>query len=374
MPEETNQTDLKEENERLKQKVKEYEALQEDMMAQRVFEKTRKLLTVYITVGGFLLLVAGVVGVMQIVDYAKNHAKESIEKIVENESKKALSDETEKQKKSLLEATEKMRKEYAELGHAKEAEFEKISGEQITRFRMVSLPIGTSRSVEGGTTVPGRLDYASEMGPIRDVGTEGSVVGFAMADALEYQIKKTMEKRVTISPRYIYYKTRELEGTVDSDAGATLLDAVKVVSQVGAVAEETWPYRPGEFRAKPPNDVEKAAHYKITRARPVRNSAEMKAALAQFGPAVAGFPMYASEQTQAVVDSGVIPMPAGNEQLLGGHAACFVGFDDGKKLLKFRNSWGSSWGDKGHGYLSYEYFDKMNVDAWSISMEPANRP
>jgi C1A family cysteine protease len=147
-----------------------------------------------------------------------------------------------------------------------------------------------------------------------------------------------------------------------------------VLRQVGAVAEDVWPYRPGEFRNRPPEAVEKAEHYKITQSQIVRNSTEMKAALQRFGPVPGGFTAYESSQSKATEKNGVIPMPKAKEGVVGGHAVCFVGFDDNKKLFKFKNQWGEDWGDKGYGYLSYEYVDKLLADAWAISMEPLPSP
>ena len=140
--------------------------------------------------------------------------------------------------------------------------------------------------------------------------------------------------------------------------------------RTGAVSEDVWPYRSGEFRAKPPAAVEKAEHYKITQSQPVHNSTEMKAALQRWGPVPGGFVIYESANNPAARKNGVIQMPSANERIVGGHAVCFVGFDDGKKLLKFKNQWGKDWGDNGYGYLSYEYADKFLSDAWAISMEP----
>lgn len=60
-------------------------------------------------------------------------------------------------------------------------------------------------------------------------------------------------------------------------------------------------------------------------------------------------------------------MPTKSDTVDGGHAVLGVGYDDGKQLLKFRNSWGPSWGEQGYGYLPYAYFNSSLVaDCWTI--------
>ena len=56
--------------------------------------------------------------------------------------------------------------------------------------------------------------------------------------------------------------------------------------------------------------------------------------------------------------------------MTGGHAVMSVGYDDGKKIkgaglnapetkgaLMIRNSWGGGWGEKGYGWLPYDYVE-----------------
>jgi C1A family cysteine protease len=60
-------------------------------------------------------------------------------------------------------------------------------------------------------------------------------------------------------------------------------------------------------------------------------------------------------------------MAALKEQIIGGHAIVMVGFDDKHKRIKFVSFWGSSWGDHGFCYLSYDYVEKHLSDAWTFT-------
>jgi GNAT superfamily N-acetyltransferase len=62
---------------------------------------------------------------------------------------------------------------------------------------------------------------------------------------------------------------------------------------------------------------------------------------------------------------GRVPLPANGEAEKGVHAVAIMGrFEDAGEVLRFANSWGTGWGDKGYGWLSREYLERYMVDAW----------
>lgn len=346
--------ELQKQNDELKQRLQEYKSLEEDLMANRVFRKAKKQFSVYLTVGGIVIVLGAIVGINAITDYAKSLAKDKIAAMTTDEIKNDLQVEGKRQITVLVEGQRPVIVEFTK--------------QQLARLTLATQPIGELKAAPTDTTARA-VDYTARMPTVKNSGNEGSTVGFAVATTLEYQIEKTLGKRITISPRYIYYCARLKTGNTDTDSGAMLRDAIDALLKNGGVAEEAWPYKAGEFAAKPPKNIDQAERFKISRAWPVHDVKELKAALQTYGPVVGGFAVYESGESADALKTGIIPIPSPKEPIIGGHAVCFVGFDDSKKLLKFQNQWGTDWGDKGYGYISYEYAEAFLNDAWAISMK-----
>jgi C1A family cysteine protease len=230
----------------------------------------------------------------------------------------------------------------------------------------VSVSVSPSTATTSLEKLPPSIDYSSLV-KIKDMGPEGSSVGQALATALEVKLaNNNVDKR--ISARFIYYAARKIEGTESTDSGAQIQDGFNVLLKEGAVKENIWPYVAGKFAESPPPAVAKAERFRIAGWRKVRNLPDMNRALVEGPPVVAGITIFKEMLEVEAARTGIVPVPAKGSQILGGHAVVVVGYDDKAQLLKFANSWGTGWGDRGFGYLPYGYITDDRVDAWAFTL------
>ena len=222
-------------------------------------------------------------------------------------------------------------------------------------------------------TVPPAVDLRPGCPPVYDQGQLGSCTANAIGAAIEYeQIRQKEAKPFAPSRLFIYYNERVMEQTVDQDAGAQIRDGMKSVNQIGACPEADWPYVIANFSHKPPLGAFKDAPLgkAVSYQRVIQTLDQMKGCLAAGFPIVLGISVYESFESQQVASSGVVPMPASREKLLGGHAILAVGYHDADQRFIMRNSWGTSWGMKGYFTIPYAYLTDSNLcdDLWTIQM------
>lgn len=350
-------SDLQKENDQLKKELEDYKTSEEDRLAWRVFDKSKKLLYSYLTLGGLAMLIIGILGFILgfkgAREYMQKLGQKKIETFIEDHAMKIVKENCERQVSLLV---QEQASEIILLGQR-----------QATRLMQVMDPIAEPVETQTTSQIPTLIDYTDKLLPIRNQGREGSSVGFAVAAALEYQIFKQFGEKISISPRFIYYFARKHgKFPIEQDHGARIRDAIEVLIETGAIAEEAWPYEPGNFSEMPPRTIEIVRHYRVVGRRPVYNALSLRKALETFGPVPGGITMYDSWSHSHVGQSGRIPMPTKNSTQIGAHALCFVGYDNTDETFKFRNHWGLAWGDQGYGYISYEYVDSFLNDAWAI--------
>ncbi len=213
--------------------------------------------------------------------------------------------------------------------------------------------------------LPEKIDFTRKMTPVRSQGDEGTCVGFASTVGMkEYQEKSEYKKTLELSPRFVYNECKKLDGHPQSE-GTQIRIAMKVLKNLGVCLEQYWRYEPHDNNgpdAPSRKILADAKKNRILSYARILDLNELKLNLAHKGPCVIGIICYSGIMNTR---TGKVPMPKRGEREIGGHAICPVGYDDAMKMVKFKNSWGEEWGDKGYGYLPYAYIDKYMMDAWS---------
>jgi len=220
----------------------------------------------------------------------------------------------------------------------------------------------------GAPLIPGQIDLRASCSPIENQGNLGSCTAQALVGDLEFLKLKSLKKLIQFSRLFLYYNERVVSHTTNTDSGASLRDGIKTLKRLGDCTEDLWPYNIDQFAQKPsPSAYNNALQYQVTSYYRLHTLDEMKHALSSGYPFVFGFVVYESFESTTTAQTGIISMPQKKERLLGGHAVVAVGYDDVKKWMIVRNSWGTTWGDKGYCYMPYTYFtSSLSSDFWTI--------
>ena len=176
---------------------------------------------------------------------------------------------------------------------------------------------------------------------------------------------------------FLYYNTREREGTVKYDSGASIRETAKALNCKGACKESDWPYVHvvSKFKTKPPQSCYDAAVGNTLCKYESLNQdiLQIRACLKTDNcPIAFGFKVYRSFHSESNQLYGNMPMPTaqeGRSEPEGLHAAVAVGYNDSTRRVKVLNSWGSGWGDDGYFYMPYDFITDSTLcfDLWKIT-------
>ncbi|NTU59252.1 MAG: cysteine protease [Chlorobiaceae bacterium] len=238
-------------------------------------------------------------------------------------------------------------------------------------------------------TVPPSVDLRQWCSQVEHQGKLGACTAHAAAGVVEYFQQRAYGKHVESSRRFIYKATRSLMG-VSGDTGAWLRNTMGALALCGVPPEQYWPYtdKQPDFDKEPGGFVYAVAdNFRALKyfchdpigASPAKAEIlfGVRTYLAAGIPSMFGFFGFRSF---ALADTpGAIPMPCPKEAAEWGHAVVAVGYDDAKLIvntrsgqkskgaLLIRNSWGEEWGEKGYGWLPYDYVLKgFALDFWSL--------
>ena len=241
-------------------------------------------------------------------------------------------------------------------------------------------------------SLPASVDLRAWCSPIEDQQDLGSCTAQAGVGLIEFYERRAFGTHIDASRLFLYKVTRNLLGWT-GDTGAFLSTTMAAMTLFGAPPEKYWPYttaKPGpvappttDFDMEPPafcyafaENYQSINYYRLDPpgVTPANLLQMIKTNLAGKMPSMFGFTVYSSYQYSGT--NGCFPFPCPKESAVGGHAVVAVGYDDAKKIknpisgqettgaLLIRNSWGTGWGEKGYGWLPYEYVLKGLADDW----------
>jgi C1A family cysteine protease len=211
------------------------------------------------------------------------------------------------------------------------------------------------------------------MSPVKNQGGLGSCVGFAITAMKEFQEQMEHEREVAegkvytreqdnydLSEAWVYWNCKKIDPWPNEE-GTSIRYAMQVLHKIGIPCEKAYPYS-DQYKGSPERWAKLIAKWGLIDSYwRCNNLNDLKVGLVN-GPVVIGIPCF--REIFSVGSNGIIPYPANPNEVYGGHAVCAVGYNDTKKLVKFKNSWDVSWGNNGYGYLPYKYIDDFLWDAW----------
>ncbi len=263
-----------------------------------------------------------------------------------------------------------------------EPKLKKLGQKDSVKDMLVKVGIKENKKL----TLPTSIDLRPWCAPIENQLNLGSCTAHAGIGILEYFERRSFGKHLDASRLFLYKTTRNLMQVV-GDTGAFIRTTMGALILFGAPPEEYWKYIVANYEIEPTafcyafgQNYQTINYYRYDPPGINRNVLlnNIKTTLAGGLPSMFGFSVYDSYGQGNV--TGKIPYPAPLDRRVGGHAIVAVGFDDNLKIkntnprgietkgaLLIRNSWGTSWGDKGYGWLPYAYvLNGLAVDWWSI--------
>jgi hypothetical protein len=197
--------------------------------------------------------------------------------------------------------------------------------------------------------------------PVRNQGNFGTCWAFTSVEALESNLAiRQRNKPVVLAIQPVLDRTGRSSGGNPSISFPAL-------QQYGTALEANYPYRgvSGAVRAVPTPYHATGWGYVAQNGQPT--VAQLKQALLNHGPL-----FIALDDTKEFNDyRGGVLRERGNGQV--NHAVLLVGWDNRKGAWRIKNSWGTTWGDKGFGWVDYNS-DSVGASAAWVETAPMPAP
>jgi hypothetical protein len=215
----------------------------------------------------------------------------------------------------------------------------------------------------------------------------GSCVGWGTADAVcrwHFVKKGALRKDQRLSVRYPWMAAKEVDVYTDYPTtfleleGTWITAALDIARKFGLVTDDLLPFRLSDLNRRMTNErlyvgvglqdfYSKASNLKIAGYYNLgTNLDNWKSWLATKGPIVTRLDVDATWENATKTNGNLdtyLPSTAH-----GGHCVAIVGYGYKDDRFIVRNSWGTSWGDKGFAYASKAYAQAAFTEAYGVNV------
>lgn len=251
--------------------------------------------------------------------------------------------------------------------------------------------------------IPPNIDLSKEFGSVENQNGLNSCTACAVVGLVEFFEKKLSGQSLDLSVLFLYKIARKLikhptapasflkdEIIQTIDSGASLRITFRAMNRLGLPLDTQWPYVTDNVDVEPSADCyehnqkyDTLSYFRLDSPEITKEDllVQIKTCLAAGFPSVFGFTVF--DSIIQAETTGKIAYPTDADSPLGGHAMLAVGYDNSLEILNtnpgaqktkgallVRNSWGREWGNKGYGWLPYDYVKHdLAVDWWSLKDE-----
>jgi hypothetical protein len=208
--------------------------------------------------------------------------------------------------------------------------------------------------------------------------SEGSCVLHSVTTELRYNWINNGQPDIPLSINQLYYDVRKKEGTVASDVGCQIANAVDVARTVGVCRNELWPYDLTKWMDAPPDSVYADAikHQGLEPWGVDVDPLAIRTALYLGKGVIIGISVFPSFEDDETAQTGYVKMPGSAERVISGHSmwACKrkPGFIGARNWWEEYDEFGNvtvKWGIGGDCWIPEAYFTPEYAnDLWVISM------
>lgn len=213
--------------------------------------------------------------------------------------------------------------------------------------------------------LPKIVDLRNHVREIKSQGRWNSCVAHAICSAVElmmYKYKK--QTHIPLSERFNYYYGRIASGfDVNQNIGMYPRQAIKMAFEHGLSPEILCHYN--DSKSKEPSQISKIfgnlIMQRLKEYKRVIGTDQIKSTLSNGIPVMVSVEIYDYWNN---TKDGKIRLPKQTDKGNGRHYILLVGYTD--TAFIFLNSWNSTWGDFGFGYLPLSY---PTMDEWVIELK-----